>query len=1093
MSVYLSKLVSRDNINWEKPGTWREGEDITRLRGFAERLHTEKSTHTDLLSSIPSPWARLLLFENALYDNQHPSHTDIKPQWRGLMGVLALQNLLNLKVNVIPFRLDSLPNDMKISFLNAMPAGSDLNISHLIQVDGVVIGAISPRTLVFTGVDYKCPDSIPFLSPDGRLSDPVPYYQKFGDNTFLNALAYWLDSFLQSSRVDNALRNLLGQFPAAQGDPIVYRLDKLNTQIEEWRNSITNYQAMQGITVSSSSGFPAPYSIIRPLMLNIAQAQRGIWNQSDLLLNNRDDVIVLFKKDKNSELRDRNGKEIIDASLRIWDGHWCKANEPLPAESITFLPSGVSCLKEPDKLLEDTLIGVTIIDTEKTHSLECNGQRYLLPFKEQILNYINTIDSKIESISDNILKVEWNIPITDGKKITVWKEYHKDKGHVIEEGKINISRLAMWPEFRSNLWSQYFFYKQNPKGEQILDFLPIGEISLPRELQQEDGLRTWYMAEKPLKGFIGKVHGKQGLLPIVYHYDSAYERKDKSWKVGIDLGSTHTRAFFQEVIQMEKDKKWVPPLKSEIKPIDISPKIKELTGRKNSDDLFENFFRGVNDSGEDSKVEFFTQLIMPKHDADQKRESNWLAREGFIYFGSLLTRNPEAHKNKLEADLKWNVNQNNYALQTFLRCLMLFVKAYALKNSADIVSLSHAYPSVFTRSLISKHHNEWKSVSIHSKIPIHEITLTESVAVARYLQLIGAPINENVISLDIGGSTTDIAIWKNSNLAAQESIKLAAGVMGRYIEGNDNFREHIENILSGTPFENPVKFQDKKKYSQIFNTILNDVALGVLKGSLEQFVECIWSYSDDTRRLIAYIHFIFGAILYYTGLLVRKHGIADPKNCHIYFCGKGGLFIKWVEISANENYKKFVREMFYAGLQRGTTVSASLPHVNVNISPKPKQEVGMGVLDPNQSGLQDNNKRNQKHGFDATPPSVTVGEEGYTGLQWNDELNADRLISLKDIPKPDCLKELNTFVETFLKNELTKPSAKLLGLEQAQATNFQTKLGVRLLTMSRGGIVNDIEKNPDEAMIEPLFITEVKVLFEVLTGICLFDIDFESR
>src|SRR5690606_5342198 len=67
--------------------------------------------HTDVaperLKSVPSPWARLLLFEQALYSELHPVHHKIVSEWRGLLGVVALDQYLKLGLEAAPVDVGS--------------------------------------------------------------------------------------------------------------------------------------------------------------------------------------------------------------------------------------------------------------------------------------------------------------------------------------------------------------------------------------------------------------------------------------------------------------------------------------------------------------------------------------------------------------------------------------------------------------------------------------------------------------------------------------------------------------------------------------------------------------------------------------------------------------------------------------------------------------------------------------------------------------------------------------------------------------------------------------------------------------------------
>ena len=173
-SKFLSPLSTRDGLKYPTPGSWYDA-GFNKLATLAKNLDTSKSkNHPDKLYSVPSPWARLLLFESALYDPNHPGHLEVRNQWRGLLGFLGLADVLGLagQLAVRSFNLTNEPaGNLKRAFALLSPqhineAGVDQEEGKwdkfgLIYLDDLLLGATSPRTLVFTGLQHKCPSTIP--------------------------------------------------------------------------------------------------------------------------------------------------------------------------------------------------------------------------------------------------------------------------------------------------------------------------------------------------------------------------------------------------------------------------------------------------------------------------------------------------------------------------------------------------------------------------------------------------------------------------------------------------------------------------------------------------------------------------------------------------------------------------------------------------------------------------------------------------------------------------------------------------------------------------------------------------------------------
>ncbi len=135
---------------------------------------------------------------------------------------------------------------------------------------------------------------------------------------------------------------------------------------------------------------------------------------------------------------------------------------------------------------------------------------------------------------------------------------------------------------------------------------------------------------------------------------------------------------------------------------------------------------------------------------------------------------------------------------------------------------------------------------------------------------------------------------------------------------------------------------------------------------------------------------------------------------------------------------------------------------------------------------------------DTEEHSVTVGETGYqirsgsssTELLWSDDLDRSVLGNLdENLPSFAEMKELNCFVtavsEAF-KHQTGRDGSfdlnQILTNEHEQYS-YVDRLTNRLLGDDEGCVLHELEQedNPN-ALVEPLLITEMKVLLEVLSN-----------
>ena len=194
-----------DNI--PKTGTWQKVPGVA-LNNIADNLAVTKidSKFIDI-DSIPSMWARPLLFEIALYDDEHPMHECVVGEWRGLLAMLALKERrkfsLETRLITIPDGDDGGTPEFLSALRKLLPqrtldtAGTAWDKLYLILFEGKPIGITSPTTLVCTSIDYVksvTVNDVPWYKPP-FLCDPIATL----DADEKTSVAGWLDDFSKNT------------------------------------------------------------------------------------------------------------------------------------------------------------------------------------------------------------------------------------------------------------------------------------------------------------------------------------------------------------------------------------------------------------------------------------------------------------------------------------------------------------------------------------------------------------------------------------------------------------------------------------------------------------------------------------------------------------------------------------------------------------------------------------------------------------------------------------------------------------------------------------------------------------------------------
>ncbi|MCU1294020.1 MAG: hypothetical protein JWP08_2870, partial [Bryobacterales bacterium] len=98
---------SQDDFASGKPGQW-DKRSWTDLEVIARRTpNTANGKRQIEVDLIPDVWARLILFSNALYDENHLLHRNAVAAFRGFLAVLALRARKSIVIKAEELRLDA--------------------------------------------------------------------------------------------------------------------------------------------------------------------------------------------------------------------------------------------------------------------------------------------------------------------------------------------------------------------------------------------------------------------------------------------------------------------------------------------------------------------------------------------------------------------------------------------------------------------------------------------------------------------------------------------------------------------------------------------------------------------------------------------------------------------------------------------------------------------------------------------------------------------------------------------------------------------------------------------------------------------------
>ncbi len=317
----------------------------------------------------------------------------------------------------------------------------------------------------------------------------------------------------------------------------------------------------------------------------------------------------------------------------------------------------------------------------------------------------------------------------------------------------------------------------------------------------------------------------------------------------------------------------------------------------------------------------------------------------------------------IHSNMKWGSEHENTAAQGFLTQVCMEALAELVNEGVGKVKVRYSYPTAFHLRDKTRWAGNWKAIlrnlqagtSIAVEPAQDDRLCREAVAATLYFAVRrGLAIQQGAVTLDIGGGTTDVAVWnKDDNdkpsLLAHLSVLFA---------GNDIFlapfreKPEILTMLAGNAPINRL------------NTVIGDAYTGLLNAIVAAHGDAMLATIAQKARIPVIEEFLkilevgLCGIGFYSGLLVGKlvkdgsYVIKDGSSNNtptipIFIGGNGSKLFQWCGLGAFEAetafYKSFAGS-FLAGV--GEAVPGLKANVEIHLSDDPKEEVAAGLVAP---------------------------------------------------------------------------------------------------------------------------------------------------
>jgi len=934
MPRYL--LPKNKSLPQTTPGQWKELSK-TEFTTFISEMEVSPDSKINV-TSIPSPWARMLLFKEAVKSTNHLMHQEAMSSILDVMEIIFYNQLMNIDIEYKEIKINSDVNNKFLKILYDL-SPDELKTDEILKTDDIliiglliinkgnddrfVLAGTSPYTLLFTPLNLKHKNSNGVFP---RYFREQPVFLKDRPQDFQK----WIKSnFLTKLRNAGNYPDLVNALSAEDGFCAECLQDSLDQNI---------------ILVPCSFLQTKPLS---DLMEQIKTDKIELYSPYLLKLSKKiDKPPIIIDPSKNL-----SGTEYYNNYHFLQDFTYdelkkIENKELLPGENVKYpwiLPQQdflqPILIKYKDYLNSDVLI-----------LGNCNNSKYALPLTDKFFTYFSYNDVNemlsIEEISDKTVRVKLRIPIMNGNTIEVYKDYSQNLSNNQENRIINyddkdidtpLPYIMIWPPLRPDNWkdkdkdnNKYYAFiyckryedKDGQKEIVSLEFKDqeFNEIKYEKS-RKADKIEIFCLDKLPTYIYIvDNINNGKGLIILNHQSLIPIENPINSAKVGIDFGTSHTNIAIAlndsepEVLkyssgfigknlnykdfitlvrfsEKEMEREQIPKLMFSYLNQYFLPNSLSETHSKNSIDMPIPSMLLMEANANSYQALLNTSITFSKDDSQ--------------LFNFDIDAKPIGKEYVQQTNLKWQPQAiNQQSSKEYLRILLLLVEYELIKRGVDLKKVEYhwAFPKSFSETLINDYNTMW---NILLKKPKHT---DESKAALLYFDYKGKLSRNNpyiTIVIDTGGGSSDISIWQNGKVhLLYSSLWAGKNLIG--FEKDKIIYSSIYDAIAGLQgnsienFRNISSFYDRLNYT--FYALSEDTLCELVR-------------SDSFYKARFLIIYFYSALFYEIGIQCKAISMDNITKISIVLAGNGSRFAYWssgqvdnIDEQEQEIYKKIIKE-----------------------------------------------------------------------------------------------------------------------------------------------------------------------------------------
>jgi hypothetical protein len=970
--------LTKSGLTNVKPGRWTSILSPAELENVAVTENADPGRR-GRISSVPSPWARMQLFRDALVGESHPFRDEAVDDILDCLELVLFEpHLAGVELKPTSISLSTVLDEASAArehgvmrFAEALKglapvvdhaagaAGGEHRLNTLVLVrngdrrDAPTLFATSPFTLFFTPATrgsllpgyFQRPTA---ERPAGRpLRVRPPALARYVETHLLGALtdapsakAPELQALkrileLQVAEAREAWRGRPGTSRAAGDEPLALERSPIEPTGDIALHRVTEIPTDSALALVS----PRPTAHRRrPLVLtNEASAAQRMYFP---WLARPEGLVVDPARHEQGVLPGTSWKyEWIFPETQFLADRLIVLDHPLDAKHVRFAKGDPA-------------------DTAR------DAARVLLPLKSLFFDYFSPAEAaellelKVVSRQGAALKVRATLTVpTKGGPVKVERTYANNHE--------SNSQLHLWPGVDLGAdWHDYYLFHylagDDPTGKFDLDIRGASGPASVRPLRRDENAVVYHADAAPERIHVRakvQLFGESGVAEgvILPRLERAPTPNEPAWTVAIDFGTSNSVVAYHPdggrptAFTLEKAGR-VP--------------LTESGDEKGLVDFYLDsfFFPAALDGRPFGTVIYRSNQPLSADDRQIPALAANIPFRGTIGGGG-------GASNTLLGDLKWGgAGEDTSRLTTlFLHQILQLVYAEARARGVrtDDMEVRWSFPIAFSKGRQQATIGQWEELLTEfrdrrvprARVPdamgapsLHH--LDESTAALYYFEtdeIARGAFNQNTsavkLTADVGGGTSDVSayafgeIWFRNSflLGGRDLIGEGGGIYPRIaalLGGTDGTRESVRRMLAGYP-------SDHARFSFL-----------VRQPWFEQ-QQAGLVHEGWFRGVQASLLYFFGTVLFNIGLRLRRvmdderakaMGVEPPDM--LFFGGNGSTYLNWLtnfrpwnRAGLREEFQRALQTLFEAGY--GKPLADTLV---IHTSSRPKQEVALGLL-----------------------------------------------------------------------------------------------------------------------------------------------------